>query len=473
MEENNIDKLFQEKLQNLAVSPRPEVWSNIERKLEKKKRVPIPIWWFLGGVAAILVVGMVLYPLYFSDIEIISLGEGEVDIVTTEQIKSKVENKFILKDEEEIIVRKEGGKDLQKEEIEAFSEGVKEDNLKEAIVYNEIESVEKRVNISKKSKAKHKPIFETNATSTEQELAQAVIVKEDIGDKIKKFVDESFSGVEKIKEVISDIDTEKDSVLDVQQKQDFIVAMAKKDSISIEKANVKKWSLAPVIAAVKSNSFSGFSLMGREFRDKETKGNSTFSYGVKVAYQLGKRWSIQSGVHLQDMSYTTNEVTLISENDNGPDGLASSPEAFLNILIENATVVSSHIGLPENAIIDHEAQLDQIVKYIEIPVEIKYTLFRGEKISTSFITGFSSLILDKSSAEVKTILFTKEIKRPTNLNVINFSGNLGLDFNYSFNENWILNVNPMFKAQINAFSGSSRGFKPYTLGVSTGFIYNF
>lgn len=56
MEDKNIDRLFQEGLKDLEVTPNDSVWNGIESKLKKKKKNRLlPIWWFSGGVAAILV----------------------------------------------------------------------------------------------------------------------------------------------------------------------------------------------------------------------------------------------------------------------------------------------------------------------------------------------------------------------------------------------------------------------------------
>ena len=62
MNQNNLDKLFQEQLKNLEATPNKKVWNNIESKLKKKKRAVLPFWWFSGGVAALLLLGLFLFP---------------------------------------------------------------------------------------------------------------------------------------------------------------------------------------------------------------------------------------------------------------------------------------------------------------------------------------------------------------------------------------------------------------------------
>ncbi|MGV3461595.1 MAG: hypothetical protein ACO1N9_14195 [Flavobacterium sp.] len=61
-EKKNIDRLFQEKFRDFEVAPPEMAWSNIEAELLKKKqkRRVIPLWYRVGGVAAILVVGLLI-----------------------------------------------------------------------------------------------------------------------------------------------------------------------------------------------------------------------------------------------------------------------------------------------------------------------------------------------------------------------------------------------------------------------------
>ena len=55
-EKKHIDELFKDGFKNFEASPSPEVWANIQAQLKKDKedRKVIPLWWKLGGVAALL-----------------------------------------------------------------------------------------------------------------------------------------------------------------------------------------------------------------------------------------------------------------------------------------------------------------------------------------------------------------------------------------------------------------------------------
>src|SRR5210317_1457682 len=58
MRKDSIDKLYQEKLKNFSEVPDEKVWKSIAASLDKKKksRLILPVWWKLGGAAAILAI---------------------------------------------------------------------------------------------------------------------------------------------------------------------------------------------------------------------------------------------------------------------------------------------------------------------------------------------------------------------------------------------------------------------------------
>jgi outer membrane protein with beta-barrel domain len=61
-ERKNIDRLFQEKFKDFEAEPGEHVWKNIEAALKEKKkdRKVIPFWWRLSGVAAALLIGLLI-----------------------------------------------------------------------------------------------------------------------------------------------------------------------------------------------------------------------------------------------------------------------------------------------------------------------------------------------------------------------------------------------------------------------------
>ncbi|MFL9844092.1 hypothetical protein [Flavobacterium rhizosphaerae] len=69
-EKKNIDRLFQEKFKDFEVNPPEFVWENIQDKLQQKKqRRVVPLWFKLGGIAAVLIIGfLVAWPFMGTDV---------------------------------------------------------------------------------------------------------------------------------------------------------------------------------------------------------------------------------------------------------------------------------------------------------------------------------------------------------------------------------------------------------------------
>ncbi|AWA29171.1 hypothetical protein HYN48_03200 [Flavobacterium magnum] len=86
-ERKNIDRLFQEKFKDFEAAPGDHVWKNIEAALQQKKkeRKVIPIWWRLSGVAAALVIGLLIINYTFFNAD----SNGANQVVTNEKNPAK------------------------------------------------------------------------------------------------------------------------------------------------------------------------------------------------------------------------------------------------------------------------------------------------------------------------------------------------------------------------------------------------
>lgn len=223
-----------------------------------------------------------------------------------------------------------------------------------------------------------------------------------------------------------------------------------------------KFTVATIFAPVYFNTFESGSSLGNQFKNSSTTSGTSYSYGVKFAYKLNKKFSVQSGVNLINLESNTNDVyvtpgvavvDLSSLRSVKPisdtKGVASK-----SIATENATTVSQQFG------------------YIEIPVEVKYNVVDG-KVGVNIVGGFSTMLLNKDEVHLKDNNVSQHIGASNNLRPINFSGNLGVDVDYSIKKNLYINVSPMFKVQTNTLSKNSGGVQPYYIGVYTGINYKF
>lgn len=433
MKHTNLDKLFQEQLKNLETTPNIRVWNTIESQLKKKKRAVVPIWWLASGVAAMLLLGFFLFP-FTNDQEVFRKPDSEIIITKSPKKEIKVETN----DNTQI------NGVIEQEKI--FVSPTQKINTK-------ITDNTKMLGNLKNQREKGR--FADNAATENKDFVQKKQV--DINDNTTFFSDK--------KDRITK--TEKESNTN---KVDLNKLLEKKDSLFSKKSSKNNWSLAPVFAVLNSNSFSNTSPIDKSLSNS-TKGQSSYSYGLQIGYKINKKWSIQSGIHLQEINFSNTKVSAIATiSSSASSAVFNNGNSFS--FNEKDTQSADFIS---NALVSRTSlngDLNQTYGYLEIPIEVKYNFLQTKKFNTEVVAGFSSLFLNKNEIMLNSQFITTTGKA-TNLNTINFSGNLGFDFNYLLNQKWSLNVNPMLKAQLHTFSENSNGFLPFNLGIYSGIKYKF
>ncbi|UAM98089.1 PorT family protein [Polaribacter litorisediminis] len=429
MDQKKIDELFQKQLQNLETAPNKRVWSHIETKLKKKKRRMFPFWLFSTGVASIVVLVFFIFPFLKDENQNTKSNSDEIITITpkkTKNLEDKIDAIIINKNiKEEVLITK---KDVR----------LKNQKNKENAV---IAKKEKEVPIPKRliKNLAPKPLkIQVNIASLQEKSIIEITKNIHTGLALKKI--------------------------------DITTFLKPKDSLKVDKKTSNHWAIAPVFAVLKSNSFSNTSPIDANLANS-TKGENSFSYGVQVAYNINKKWTIQSGIHLQEMSFSNNQIAVFSSsqtNSASTEFISGASFSFHRNNYENA-------GISENSItnaISYNGNITQNYGYVEIPIELKYNLSNSEIFKTQIVTGFSSLLLNKNSIRLNADNLSTSGKA-SNLNTLNFSGNLGFDFNYLLNKNWSLHVNPMLKVQFNTFNENANNFAPFYLGIYSGLTYQF
>jgi hypothetical protein len=193
-EKINIEKLFQESLNQLDVNAPQDAWTNIVSRLnKKKKRRILPLfWWKLGGIAAALIVGFFLGR---SDLFRLNEDSNNTTVIKNTAKPSEIKTTPIAKEYEQKIVNEFDSKAnfltkskktnsaviLSDEDIEKsrYSVSEKKSNKSSSVVNknlnNTLANSETKPKISKSGKT----IVDKNGTQFEKTLADAKIVEKD------------------------------------------------------------------------------------------------------------------------------------------------------------------------------------------------------------------------------------------------------------------------------------------------------
>ena len=267
---------------------------------------------------------------------------------------------------------------------------------------------------------------------------------------------------------------EKKSIFDAikEQKQ-----LESKEAVAKKSAQENLWEITPNIAPVYFNTLSQGSSIDASFADNTQKGDVNISYGIGVRYALSDRLKIRSGINNVSLSYSTSDIEL-------GDGPVSAALRNIDYNREGIVVIAQDLGTfasqnqdgtfgeitPKST--NGEAFINQNISYYEVPLELSYTLF-DSAFGLDVIGGVSTLVLGENQVSVTAGNYSEVLGAANNLSSISFASNIGLGLHYKMSSNLRLNVEPMFKYQLNPYTDSSVSFKPYYLGVYTGLSFKF
>ena len=513
-DKKHIDRLFQENFKDFEVSPNDEVWSQIEAKLnqKKKKRRVIPIWWRYAGIAALLLLFITAGNIYFD-----RNTNPSHQVVDTEKTDSKVttsEKSEAFENIKNTTDAISNNKDVQGQIEDANQKN--EEPLLDISASNDVSIAETSSSVNDKSRTSNSSsnkILKTNKTSigtkkshviagTTDELNNNIQLSNNsqnnliIAQEAKKHrtslidtekVEHAIKNIQETKitisefsETTSETNDNNDPNANVEDKKHTLTIEEtldkNKDAITQEKP-LNRWRIAPNAAPVYFNTLGDGSSIDSQFNSNSKTGEVNMSYGITASYAINEKLSVRSGINRVNLGYNTNNVIVFQSV-----GLGSSTNSLKNVNSgnnsggDNVSIISGE-NINSSAIPDsfesYNTSINQAFGYVEIPLEGQYTI-TNKKLGINVIGGFSSLFLSNnklySEAENGSRTFLGEAN---NINKMSYSANFGLGLNYKVSKKLDLNLEPMFKYQINTFNNTSGDFKPYFIGVYTGFAIKF
>jgi hypothetical protein len=459
-DKKHIDRLFQESFKDFEATPSDTVWKNIETQLneKKKKRRVIPIWWRYAGVAALLLLLLTVGGVYFNNTQ----NNKPNQVVETEDITLPMQNseELINSKDAKVVVENNNSKKNSLEnttQIKKVAPSNKSISSKESAIASTSSS-------SNKNNSKNKYITNAIVSRNSENNEDSIQNTESLV--TTKKAEELINNPSKDNKAIAEVLEEKanENLLTIEDALDKT-----KDNIETEK-KLNRWSIAPNAAPVYFNTLGEGSSIDPQFNSNSKTGELNMSYGINASYAVSEKLKVRSGINKVNLGYNTNNVVVYQS-------VGISSRSLRNVRgtsTDNVSVISGE-NFNANSVpfSSSNTSINQALGYIEVPLEIQYAL-SNKKLSINVIGGFSSFFLSDnkifSEAENGTKTFLGEA---SNINKTSFSANFGFGLNYHASKKIDLNIEPMFKYQINTFNNTSGDFNPYFIGVYTGFAIKF
>lgn len=487
-EKKHIDRLFQEKFKNFEATPDDAVWDHIHNALHKEapKRRVIPIWWWTGGVAAALILLFALRPVLFSNAP---LHNSENEVVGTEKKTSgsgttespqdiskddKILNSNRATNSSEVVdTKKPKNKSYNSKDAGQSSKASSiVNNTSDKTPPKSISNIEKTENTLAQHTSPSKDKNEGDAASDPTVTANKPVLS------IATHETTVARPTERRSENTELVNENNKSVLQHSESIEEAIANAHPIFEEEQEAHPNRWNISPNVAPVYFNSLGKGSTIHSQFVDNSKSGEIHMSYGISGSYAINDRVKIRAGINKVDLGYRTNEV--VAFRDVQSFSATSGAETLPNINFNeqgraDAYMSISHIknkSVPQFLISNPAGTLEQQFGYIEVPLEVEYSLI-NKTLGLNVIGGFSTLFLDNNN--VYSVLGSERslLGDANNINATSYSANFGLGVHYNLSSTLKLNLEPMFKYQINTFNNTSGDFRPYFIGVYSGFSFKF
>lgn len=510
MGKKNLEQLFKDTFRDFGEVPDERVWQAIEASLDntKKRKRLLPIWWRLGGAAA--AVALLLY--FLSPFGPKAAGEVDPIFEATPVITDVQEHRQpdTLKGQQEgqpddrngepaadslhgdpsdrepharaaaprtaegegIADRGEGPRELSGEAHGRTREDQAKADREDSASLAQLADNQTRDSLGQVSQ----PLNPNRDPSTPRE---ALAQQDD------KNTDDRTGLGQQAKDRTDGLALQ-DPKKEGEGKSIYEAIREMEEEAVAETGTSGKWSLGPSVAPVYFGSSGQGSPINPEFSSNAKSGQVNLSYGLSVAYEVGRKVRIRTGVHRVNYGYDTKEVAFstsmrmasarrfdnIDYNGNAQNIVVESKSIrYTNDFLESPSgLASKEVVMNEVPVLD--GKMVQELGYIEVPLEVNYALV-DKKFGLELIGGLSSLFLVDNAVLLESQDLVTEMGEANNVNSLNFSANVGMGLNYKFSPKVRLNLEPIFKYQLNTFSNTAGNFHPFSVGVYSGVSFRF
>jgi hypothetical protein len=443
-DKKHIDRLYQEKFKDFESTPREAVWKNISARLQKKerKRGILPLWYKIAGVAAVLALFINFSNEFFSK-------------------KSKINNQAFVALADENFGENSIASSAYKQNmirsfkvLQALMKDTKNLEANEALEAEKHREKIKMISSKNISPASNLPIVSKKSAYS--------------------FIDHNTAG--------SQITLIEQEVQPEIQLRDLPIPNSenKEEQAKITEKTIpdKKLSVSTTAAPIYYDNFGSGNTIDEQFANNQGSSEITISYGINFAYQISEKIRIRSGISKVDLSYNTKNIAFTAAvNPSALSGIDYNGN-IPNYRIENRSVrpfsnISASTEFNRASLASPTSgYLNQKLGFIEVPLEIEYVII-DKQIGLNIIGGGSTLFLDENMISLKASDFSTNLGEGNNLNKVSFSTNIGIGLDYDISPEFQLNLEPIFKYQINTFNNGTGDVKPYYFGVYSGFSFKF
>ncbi|MBL0739116.1 hypothetical protein JI750_19635 [Flavobacterium sp. GN10] len=238
----------------------------------------------------------------------------------------------------------------------------------------------------------------------------------------------------------------------------------KKDNLINKK---ERWAVAVFAGVASSENTKNEKTLGNVNDSKQSN-----SYGVKTKYSINNKWAVGSGLKISELGQSVANVSYVSAKNNAFFAPAasyadSSPVASSDPTRQEYFFVSNSTKEAMKNENVQTGKLDQNLRYVEMPLEVSYSVFNQNKARININTGgFVGKLISNNVA-----LDGHSIGENMNANDYVYGSTLSSTVQYRVYKKTNVFVEPAVNYYINPLN--SQSFNQFQWGLNFGLNVNF
>ncbi|MBP1224688.1 hypothetical protein [Flavobacterium sp. 1355] len=249
-----------------------------------------------------------------------------------------------------------------------------------------------------------KPNTKSNKTNTNLALnSLSQIVSTELNNKAKKDTGIKTNENESVnaEKTIADNLQKNSKFIDVLSKQDSVQLAElqnlekgitnpedKKEKETKPKSESEKWAVQVFAGVANSDNYKNDKTLGHVNDSKQST-----TYGVKTKYKINNKWAVGSGLKINELGQSIANVSYMDVSEKNSAFFSPSAYFVKNVAAPQIANNRSYVfvsNTTKDALVSENVQtgnLDQSLRYIEMPLEVSYAVFNKNRTNISLNTG--------------------------------------------------------------------------------------
>jgi hypothetical protein len=249
-----------------------------------------------------------------------------------------------------------------------------------------------------------KPNTKSNKTNTNLALnSSSQIVSTELNNKAQKDTGIKTNENEPVnaEKAIADNLQNNSKFIDVLSKQDSVQLAElqnlekgitnpedKKEKETKPKSESEKWAVQVFAGVANSDNYKNDKTLGHVNDSKQST-----TYGVKTKYKINNKWAVGSGLKVNELGQSIANVSYMDVSEKNSAFFSPSAYFVKNVAAPQIANNRSYVfvsNTTKDALVSENVQtgnLDQSLRYIEMPLEVSYAVFNKNRTNISLNTG--------------------------------------------------------------------------------------